>query len=247
MAENSAISWTDHTFNPWIGCSKVSSGCANCYAERLMDGRMKRGAWGPEGNRQVTSEANWKLPKRWNKKAYEAGRRDKVFCGSLCDVFEDHPVANSCRDRLFSLISLTPSLDWLLLTKRPENIESNLPKGWWVGEWDNVWLGTSIEDNKVVSRMDHLREIPATVRFVSYEPAIGPIDELDLQGVDWLIAGGESGHGYRFMHMEWINSIHGRCSWMGIPFFFKQINGSVPGLGSDLFVQEFPTPRWRLR
>jgi protein gp37 len=133
MAENSNIEWTHHTFNPWIGCTKVSDGCKNCYAENLMDKRYGRVKWGPQGTRVRTSEANWKKPLKWNREAEAKGERHRVFCASLADVFEDkpdQPEMEQWRLELLELIIKTPYLDWLLLTKRPENV-----RGMVYGDW----------------------------------------------------------------------------------------------------------------
>ena len=129
MAENSNISWCDHTFNPWIGCQKVSPGCDSCYAEALMDTRFGKVQWGPEGERKLTSDANWRKPLTWNRKAATAGERPRVFCASLADVF-DNQAPQAWRRRLWSLILDTPNLDWLLLTKRPQNISKMMPWNW---------------------------------------------------------------------------------------------------------------------
>ena len=119
MAENSKIEWTDHTFNPWIGCTKVSDGCKNCYAESLMDKRWGKVKWGPQGQRQRTSDENWKKPFAWDRQAAKQGIRYRVFCASLADVFEDNDQVSDWRLDLFDMIKVTPNLDWLLLTKRP--------------------------------------------------------------------------------------------------------------------------------
>jgi len=134
MAENSFIEWCEHTFNPWIGCSKVSAGCKNCYAETLMDKRYGRVKWGGNGVRVKTSVANWKKPLAWNKKAKDMKVRPRVFCASLADVFEDRPEVREWRQELFELIAVTPDLEWLLLTKRPENITK-----FWPTEIESNW------------------------------------------------------------------------------------------------------------
>lgn len=191
MAENSAIEWTTHTFNPWVGCSKISPGCKHCYAERDMDHRLGFAKWGNDGTRVVTSDANWRKPLAWDRKAREAGERHRVFCASLADVFEDREELIEPRERLFDLISDTPHLDWLLLTKRPENLEAMLP---WTsahaGEyrerfWPNVWIGTSVEDQqRADERIPELLKIPAVVRFLSMEPLLGPVDLTNLDHGD---------------------------------------------------------------
>ena len=121
--ENTRISWTDHTFNPWIGCMRVSAGCVNCYAEEFVVNRLQRpGVWGPESERWVTGQANWRKPRTWDRRARREGRRQRVFCASLADVFELHPALEGPRTALWELIADTPALDWQLLTKRPRNI-----------------------------------------------------------------------------------------------------------------------------
>lgn len=217
MAENSGIAWTTHTFNPWIGCTKVSAGCRACYAENLMDTRYKKAQWGPNGTRVLTSPGNWAKPLKWNKEAAAAGTRVRVFCASLADVFEDWmgPVHNhkgevlatfgggyrpalagddfcratldDIRRDLFALIDATPNLDWLLLTKRPENI-----RRMWVHPNDtgtgfesltrkryNVWLGTSVavqaDADKNIPELLQCRNL-SPVLWVSAEPMLGKID-----------------------------------------------------------------------
>jgi protein gp37 len=236
MAENSAISWTDHTHNPVMGCMKVSPGCKNCYAEKLITNRMgKPNLWGPNSDRQITSAANWRKPLTWNKQAVAEGRRYRVFCASLADVFEDHPVWNeTARPRLFELIKQTPMLDWQLLTKRPENIQGFLPEDWGRG-YPNVWLGTSIESAKYALRAALLRAIPAVVRFISYEPALGPLAGMvNLTGIDWVIYGGESGPGFRPDDLQWARDIRDACADSGTAFFYKQTAAFKPGQGATL-------------
>lgn len=181
----------------------------------------------------------------WNRDAREAGERRRVFCASLCDVFEDHPTANETRPKLWELVAACDWLDWQILTKRPERIESCLPDDWGNG-WPNVWLGTSIENMKVADRAAYLRDIPATVRFISYEPALGPLDDLDLTGIDWVIYGGESGRGYRPEDKDWARSMRSRCEADGIAFFHKQSSGYRTEMGIELdgeIVRQYPTPR----
>lgn len=243
MAERTGIEWTDATFNPWIGCTKVSPGCANCYAE-TRDKRWNGGTpihWGPGAPRQRTT--TWAQPRAWNKKAEATGRRVRVFCASLADVF-DAEIPPEWRADLWRLIRETPKLDWQLLTKRPENILSMLPPDWGHG-YSNVWLGTTTEDQKRADeRIPLLTRVPAAVRFLSCEPLLGPISfrpQADnvadmvrlmesgdaarpalLDGIHWVIAGGESGPGARAMHPDWARSIRDQCVAAGVPFFFKQ-------------------------
>lgn len=210
MGHNSKIEWTDHTFNPWIGCTKVSDGCKHCYAETMMDKRYGRVKWGPQGTRQRTSEANWRKPLAWNKQAEAEGRRAKVFCASLADVFERNDQLIDWRYELWDLIETTPNLDWLLLTKRPENVLDMVPWPWHKTEigglllektnglWpDNVWIGTSVENQTAADeRIPHLLRIPAPVKFLSCEPLLGPIDLVDWIGChcpgDYYANGGHS-------------------------------------------------------
>jgi protein gp37 len=190
-----------YTFNPWIGCAKVSPGCANCYAETLMDKRMGRVQWGVNGTRVHTSDSNWKKPYQWNRKAQEEGVRKRIFCASLADVFEDRPELVPWRADLFAMIDATPNLDWLLLTKRPENIKRLWPFGWYEDKggpftWPNVWIGTSVENQEQADkRIPHLLSIPASVRFLSMEPLLGPVDLSPYLGYN--TQQGETGYAER--------------------------------------------------
>lgn len=256
MADATKIAWTDHTFNPWMGCFKVSQGCTHCYAEDLTSGRMGLDVFGHDtSKRQRTSEQLWNRPRRWNTDAASGveGHRGvgphMVFCASLADVFEDAPGPNEWREDLWQLIRSTPYLDWQLLTKRPENIARMLPDTWdynkW-GYWPNVWLGTSIEDNRVVERAEVLKAIPSIVHFVSYEPAIGPLDQLELDGIDWMIVGGESGPKYRKMDIQWALDMQIRCSFYPTAFFFKQNSAIRTEMGIDALgaiYRDYP-PTW---
>jgi protein gp37 len=345
MAQDTKIEWAHHTFNPWLGCTKVSPACKHCYAERDFDHRLKQVQWGPNGTRVLTSHENWAKPLKWNRdveKEYEFAQaqwvadccvgnksypepelkqfRKRVFCASLADVFEDWqgPIVNSkgergvvtcadsfwftigpvsnCHDltmddvrtQLFALIDATPNLDWLLLTKRPENIRSmylsqHLDGGTTgrirelmdEGESKyvhpyfrrNVWLGTSVENqeyaDKRIPELLKCRDL-SPVLFLSCEPLLGPVD-LDYPdslypdgpeyccscsgfecgcrgrpidppaylnkafgGVDWVIAGGESGPQARPTDPEWFRSLRNQCQAAGVPFLFKQWGEWVP-------------------
>jgi protein gp37 len=207
-----------------------------------MDKRMGRVQWGDNGTRSVTSPANWNQVRRWNAEAVRTGVRRKVFCGSLCDWLEDRHDTNAWRISLLELIELTRGLDWLMLTKRPENavrliqqaagrsIESFFERN------PHVWIGTSVENQEQADkRIPLLLTIPANVRFLSMEPLLGPIDVLSVStnqdarlivnyktAINWVIVGGESGHNARPMHPEWARSIRDQCQAAGVPFFFKQ-------------------------
>lgn len=232
MGKNSAIEWTDHTFNPWIGCTKVSAGCKNCYAETLMDTQYGRVEWGVNGTRIKTSEEYWKQPHKWNKDG-----KKNVFCASLADIFEDRDDLIRWRIELFDLILATPNLNWLLLTKRPENVLKMVPNSWQSRLPKNIWMGTSIEDQEsAYDRLPELLVLPAQIRFLSVEPLIGEVDlcmgihqspngkliGTSLEGIHWVIVGGESGRNARQMKSKWVQKIHTQCVSTGTPFFFKQ-------------------------
>lgn len=224
MGDTTTIEWADKTFNPWIGCTKVSAACDNCYAE-AFDKRYEGGKhWGPKAPRRRTSESNWKKPLQWNRAAEKAGIRYRVFCASLADVF-DNKAPPEWRNDLWALIHMTPHLDWLLLTKRPQNIPKMM--GAWDRFPDNVWLGTTVENQDEANRrIPHLCSVEAAVRFLSCEPLLGPIDlsEPAKYGatIDWIIVGGESGPNARPMHPLWVDAIRQQCQNFKIPFLFKQ-------------------------
>jgi protein gp37 len=192
--QNSKIEWTDHTFNPWWGCIKVSPGCEHCYAETWAK-RYGHDVWGSAKTtpRRMISETYWKQPIKWNKAAENAGQRKRVFCASMADVFEDHPQLAEPRARLLQLIHDTPWLDWLLLTKRPEGWSDRLHEvgrqthhdgadmlasQWLDGDAPaNVWMGTSVENQEQAERrIPYLLKVPASVRFLSCEPLLGAVD-----------------------------------------------------------------------
>lgn len=197
MAEVSKISWTNSTFNPWIGCTKVSPGCDNCYAQAMMDARYGRVKWGPGEPRVRTSEANWKEPLRWERKAAKAGQPWRVFCASLADVF-DNEVDDAWRWDLFDLIKNTPHLTWLLLTKRIGNVEEMTdPLNGGKTLPDNVAIGASfVNQNEYDRDRIKLHSLKDTVgplfTFGSFEPLLDAIIP-DKFAPDWLIVGGESG------------------------------------------------------
>lgn len=225
--QNTEIEWADHTFNPWIGCQHVSPGCDHCYAEAQNAFRKwNGGTWGPHAPRKRTSEANWKQPLKWNASACgfkkEHGHRPRVFCASLADVF-DNRAEPSWREDLFALIRECRRLDWLLLTKRPQNIKKMLPKDWGNG-YRNVWLGATAEDQSSFDqRWKILQWIPVTIKFISYEPAIGSLRLPKHDALpDWIISGGESGPGARELKPRWIRNIIKECRDRGVAIFHKQ-------------------------
>ncbi len=242
--KDSKISWTENSWNPWFGCTKVSPGCDNCYAKFLMQTLWKQVRWGRGKPRVRTTADYWKQPLRWNQQAAEAGTSTKVFCASLGDVF-DTEVPRQWRDDLFALIRETPHLDWQLLTKRPGEAVKYAKKHPWP---DNAWIGTSIEDQRRAVRAQIITGIPAPVRFLSVEPLLGPVT-LDLRGIDWVIVGGESGPRHRPMKMEWARSVRDQCRAAGVAFFFNQWGGSTSEGGGHLLDgtvhHEFPVPKAR--
>ena len=241
MTENSKIEWTDHTFNPWVGCTKISPGCDHCYAESWAK-RSGRVQWG--GARSRTTAQYWQQPFAWAEKAWAAGRRARVFCASLADVF-DNTVIPEWRADLFRLIRNTPELDWLLLTKRIGNAATMIEQAMrdcGVGEnfrpdvpWQNIWLGATVVNQAEADRdIPKLIATPAAVRFLSCEPLLGPIDlrrlledqehEPSYVGptLDWVIVGGESGGNARPMHPAWPRDLRDQCAAAGVAFHFKQ-------------------------
>lgn len=250
MSESTIIAWTDHTFNPWMGCEKVSEGCRNCYAATLTKNRMGLDLWGRSAPRQVT-KAPWKSVQQWQEASASGalgvlgGGPHLVFTGSLMDWAEDRSDLLTPRSRMWDVIRNCPDLHFQLLTKRPQNIERMLPTDWGEG-YANVWLGTTIEDMRVASRADYLRDIPAMVRFISFEPALGPLNDLDITGIDWIIYGGESGAGYRHEDKQWARDMHAKCAEMETAFFHKQSAGYRTEMGIELdgtIVREFPSIR----
>jgi protein gp37 len=211
-----------YSYNPWIGCEKVSSGCLNCYAERQNRTWGWVDKWG--GERKKTSTNNSKKVLGWHVNVFRTGIRRKVFVASLADVFDDK-VPREWRDELWELIDNTPNLDWLILTKRPQNIMGMLPDNWGEG-WKNVWLGVTIEDEANLSRGLILKDIPAKLRFISYEPALEMVDFTEVLAggkIKWLISGGESGSGSRPAKAAWFESA--REQSRDIAYFHKQNGG----------------------
>lgn len=232
MGESTAIGWTDHTFNPWWGCTRVSPGCQHCYAEAFAK-RTGHGVWGKGGDRRFFGDRHWGEPLKWDAAAREAGAPARVFCASMADVFEDRDDLVPHRDRLWDLIVDTPSLRWQLLTKRPENVLALMP---WSVMPANVWIGTTVEDQQRANeRIPPLLEVPALVHFLSCEPLLGPVDLSGLiqhrfprWSVDWIIVGGESGAGHRPMNVDHARSLRDQALAAGVAFFFKQHGGRTP-------------------
>jgi protein gp37 len=271
MGETTGISWTNHTFNPWIGCTKVSEGCKLCYAETQNKRYGWTAGWGKDAPRKRTSTANWKKPIEWAKQAEKDGEIRRVFCASLADVF-DAEVPQQWREDLWNLINETGNaemmdvygagLEWLILTKRPENIACMAPDWWLAGPPPYVRLGVTVEDQwHLQKRVPELLKVWGGKNFVSYEPALGLVHFLPFLEespedcseycppdacIQWIICGGESGAGCRPMDLGWARDVRDQCKIAGVPFFFKQIGGhpnkrhDPAEWPEDLRVQEFP-------
>lgn len=236
MGKTTEISWAQATWNPWLGCRKVSAGCAHCYAER----NMKR--YGRDFKQVVRSKTTFNDPVKWKKTR-------RVFTCSWSDWFIEE--ADPWRDDAYEVMRQAPHHTYLILTRRPERILDHLPRDWGAG-WPNVWLGVSVELQRYApSRIAELAGVPAQVRFVSAEPLLGPLDltsPLMIGGVDWVIVGGESGPNRRPMDMAWARSLRDQCKASGVAFYFKQDSDLHPGVrpwiveedGSFTTYHEFP-------
>ncbi len=270
MGEKTGISWCDATFNPWIGCTKVSQGCKFCYAETQNNHyQWNPAGWGPGTPRKRTSAANWAKPIQWAKRAVKDGVIRRVFCASLADVFDAEAPIGARLD-LFQLIKATGEiggLEWLILTKRPENIEKMMIGSWLSNPPDYIRLGVTAEDQENADkRISELLRVWKGNNFISYEPALGLVDftgrtvdqvwmndihdpvfeDENVMKVNWIVCGGESGAGCRPMDLMWARSIRNQCADCGVPFFMKQLGGfpdkrhDPAGWPGDLRVQEFP-------
>lgn len=210
MATVSTIEWTDYTWNPVTGCSKISQGCKHCYAERLA-----LRFWGDRAFTDVQTHLDrLDQPKRWKK-----GRT--VFVNSMSDLFHESVPLEFIR-QVFEVMEDCPQHSFQVLTKRADRLAELANELPWP---NNVWMGVSVEDERTIGRIDSLREVPAAVRFLSLEPLIGPLENLNLRGIHWVIVGGESGPGAREMKHAWVQSIRRQCRASDVPFFFKQWGG----------------------
>lgn len=249
MAENSKIEWTNHTFNPWIGCTKVSPACDGCYAENLMSHRMGRVHWGAGEDRQRTSEANWRKPLVWDRAAAASGTRPFVFCASLADVF-DNEVDDRWRADLFDLIERTPNLIWLLLTKRIGNVMKMtdpmrgnpcLPRNVAIG----ATMVTQEEYDRDRIKLWEVKKLWEPVfTFGSFEPLLGPMI-LDDYAPDWIIGGGETdqgSHKSRHANPDWFRGLQRKSKALGRAFFMKQMSRKAP-IPDDLMIREYPKVR----
>lgn len=248
MAEKTLISWVNRvlpdgtiiegkTFNPWWGCLKITEGCAHCYARDIANHYVREELWGPASmtQRRFFGDRHWAEPLKWNRQAKLLGHRVSVFCASMSDVFEDHPQLVGEREKLWKLIEATPWLNWLLLTKRPQNMLAMSP--WGRDPWpDNVWAGTSVENQKrAEERISSLLEVKAQVRFLSCEPLLGPLDLTPwLAHLSWIIAGGESGPHFRPLNLDWARSLRDQCQAANVLYHFKQIGGRTHAAGGRM-------------
>lgn len=216
MSEKSAIEWTGSTWNPVTGCTKVSAGCRNCYAERMARRLQAMGQPNYRNGFGVTLHPHvldlpltWKTPRT-------------IFVNSMSDLFHENVPASFIRE-IFGVMVKAKWHRFQVLTKRSGRLlELSAVLPW----TRNIWMGVTVEDGNVIDRIDHLRKMGAAVKFLSIEPLLGPLPELDLTGIDWVIVGGESGPGARYMDPSWVTDIQGQCVRAGVPFFFKQWGGT---------------------
>jgi protein gp37 len=222
MSDNSAIEWTDATWNPVTGCTQVSPGCDRCYA--LTFAERFRGVPGhpyEQGFNLKLWPERLELPNRWK-------RPRRIFVNSMSDLFHEDVPEEYIR-RVFAVMADADHHIYQVLTKRPKRMAELAPSLPWPSQ---VWAGTSVELDRYSWRVNsYLREVPAAVRFVSAEPLLGPLPSLDLSAIDWVIAGGESGHGHRLCDADWVRNLRDRCENAGVAFFFKQWGGRTPKSG----------------
>jgi protein gp37 len=257
MGEHSGIAWTHHSFNCWWGCVEVSAGCDHCYAREMALGRRKLAVWGKEAERHFFGDKYWQEPMRWNRRAQKTGQRARVFCMSMGDLGEERSDdvgrdLDRCRQRLWSLIATTPSLDWLLLTKRAHFYRRRVPTE--ILALPNVWPGVSVESPDALWRWDVLKRLAsAGPLWISYEPALADVDfgllphagdATDGRTLGWLVVGAESGAHRRPFELAWLQHAVDQCRAARVPIFVKQDSASVPGrqgrISDALWLKEFP-------
>lgn len=215
MAQGSSIEWTEATWNPVTGCTKISAGCKYCYAERMARRLQAMGVHQYRDGFKLTLQPRaLELPYTWKKSRL-------IFVNSMSDLFHVN-VPLAYIQRVFAVMNECGHHQFQVLTKRPERAAELSQHFDWT---DNIWMGTSVEDERVVERIDHLREIPAAIRFLSLEPLLGPLPGLQLDGIHWAIVGGESGPGARPMQESWVQEIRRQCRKQHVRFFFKQWGG----------------------
>lgn len=228
------ISWTDKTWNPTTGCSRVSSGCDHCYAEALS---LRQG-WSKKPWTTENADENIVLHPDRLKKPYSWKEPVRIFVNSMSDLF--HPkIPKTFVDEVFKVMNDLPQHTFQILTKRPRRAAS------YRGEWTpNIWMGTSIENRSTLYRIDFLRQCPAKTRFLSLEPLLESLGEIGLDGIHWVIVGGESGKGFRKMDHEWVREIRDQCVERNIPFFFKQSAASRTETGVELIEADGSKNAW---
>ena len=216
MAQGTSIEWTDATWNPVTGCTKISPGCTNCYAERLAHRLQAMGNYNYRNDFEVTlQEQMLHLPLSWK-------RPRRVFVNSMSDLFHEE-VPIEYITRVFTVMKDAYWHQFQVLTKRSERLQQLAPSLLWA---DNIWMGVSVETGQYLSRIDHLRHTSAAMKFISFEPLLESLGAVDLRGIDWVIVGGESGPGARSMERSWVIEILQACRQAGVPFFFKQWGGT---------------------
>lgn len=233
MGYGTIIAWTQHTWNPWRGCTRISPGCDHCYMFTAQE------RYGNDPS-TVTRTKTWGEPIKWQREAEARGRIETVFTCSWSDWF--HRSADAWRDEAWALIKRCPNLHFQILTKRIIDVPKRLPADWGSG-YPNVWLGTSIESSDFLWRSDYLRKIPARVRFISAEPLLGPLSKINLDGIHWLIVGGESGPGFRSMDASWARDLLEKARRSNVAYFFKQSSGIRTEMGTELdgaTIKEYP-------
>jgi protein gp37 len=215
MSTQSTIEWTECTWNPVSGCTKISPGCANCYAERMAKRLQAMGQYRYRNGFKVTLHPEAiEEPYQWRKPRV-------VFVNSMSDLFHEDIPAKYIQS-IFEVMNNTPRHTYQILTKRSERLAELAP----ILNWsENIWMGVTVENNRYLHRVDHLRQVDAHIRFLSLEPLLGPLDELNLHGINWVIVGGESGPNARPIKEEWILTIKNKCVFSDVPFFFKQWGG----------------------
>ena len=236
MATKSNIEWTEMTWNPVTGCTKISQGCKHCYAERMAKRLTAMGSDRYRNGFRVTLHPDLlDVPRKWRQPRV-------VFVNSMSDLFHEE-IPDAFIERVFATMRDCPQHTFQVLTKRADRLAALAPKLPWPR---NVWMGVSVEDARVVDRIGYLQKTPAVVRFLSLEPLIGPLDDLRLEGIDWVIVGGESGPRARAMKPEWVKSILRQCRAASVAFFFKQWGGVRKDMtGRKLngtFYNEMPRP-----
>jgi protein gp37 len=215
MALKSSIEWTESTWNPVTGCTKISPGCMNCYAERMAKRLLAmRQPNYRNGFKVTTHDHVLELPLKWKKP-------QTIFVNSMSDLFHEK-VSEVFIKKVFNVMNRSSLHTFQVLTKRAERLEKISPELKWT---KNIWIGVSIESERYKYRLDYLRKVSAVVKFVSFEPLIGSVGRLNLEGVDWVIVGGESGPNARFMSPAWVADIRDYCLAQNVPFFFKQWGG----------------------